>query len=84
MKRYPLAQVAAEDVPDDIKHPRRWLMERLRDGRLEGYKFGNRWYMTAEQRSRIGCVNRRPEPVVSEQETVTLKSVSPRRLRRSA
>lgn len=89
MKRFPLSQVAEEDVPDDIKHPERWLMERLRDGRLQGYKFGNRWYMSAAQREQIGCVNRRPEPVAAERQTepthtTTLTSVSARRLKRTA
>jgi hypothetical protein len=83
VKRFPLTQVAAEDVPDDIKNPKRWLMERLRDDRLQGYKFGNRWYMTMAQREQIGRVNHEPKRV-AESETVTLTSVSPRRLRRSA
>ena len=86
VKRFPLSEVAAEDVPDDIKHPKRWLMERLRDGRLQGYKFGNRWYMTAAQREQIGCVNRAPQlaPEPDAVDAVTLTSVSPRRMKRSA
>lgn len=85
MKPYPLSIVAAEDVPDDIQNPLLWLMRRLRDGRLQGIKRGNSWYMTQAQRDAIWQESDR-KPVVAEPETETstLTSVSPRRFKRSA
>lgn len=87
MKPFPLSVVAAEDVPDDIQNPLLWLMRRLRDGRLQGIKRGNAWYMTQAQRDAIWRESDR-KPVAAEPEpalnTPTLTSVSARRLKRSA
>lgn len=49
MKTYSLAEVAAIALPPELKHPERWLRERLNRRVIRGYRVGRIWRMTQTQ-----------------------------------
>lgn len=46
MRTYSLTEVAEMALPPEMRNPERWLAERLRDGRISGYRIGRIWRMT--------------------------------------
>lgn len=46
IQTYSLEEVVAMVLPPEMKSGRRWLMQRLKSGRIRGYKVGRVWRMT--------------------------------------
>lgn len=64
IKTYSLDEVAAMVLPPDMKSPRRWLMVRLNEGKIRGYRLGRTWRMTRDDVEDL-IARHRKEPAVA-------------------
>lgn len=78
-RTYSLPEAATVICGDDMKHPQRWLMRRLRSGEISGYKVGHTWRMREEDVEAALAKYSNTTPIVVDHPRLGLTEASMRR-----